>query len=218
VLFGSVEGDYGYAKLDDEPFIVATPKTLLASFPTELLDVLPSAPQEAVVEFKKEAVEGIETLFGGKSTRLEKGANGWTVSSGTEATVEVPATAPKPDPTAIEGFLDRLIELKAGKRVGTHESLVKALETPLLSITVTLPKSAPAQKVSILLGHPIKDGSFPATVTGKEGVFLLNEENEAALEKIIASLQRPSPAPENAPSEQPESNPAPKSPGANPPK
>jgi len=218
VLFGSVEGDYGYAKLDDEPFIVATSKALLGSFPTELLDVLPATPVEAVVEFKKEAVEGIETVFAGKSTRLEKGADGWTVSSGTQAIVEVPATAPKPDPTAIEGFLDRLIELQAGRRTGTHESLVKALETPLLSITVTLPKAAPAQKVSLLLGHPIKDGSFPATVTGKEGIFLLNEANEAALEKAIASLQRPSPPPENPPSGQPGSNLIPKSPEANPPK
>jgi len=218
VLFGSVEGDHGYAKLDDEPFIVATPKTLLASFPTELLDILPAAPLEAVVEFKKEAIEGIQTVFAGKSTRLEKGADGWTVSSGTQAASEVPATTTKPDPTAIEGFLDRLIELQAGRRIGTHESLIKALETPLLSITVTLPKSAPAQKVSLLLGHPIKDGSFPATVTGKEGVFLLNEANEAALEKAIASLQPPSPPPENAPSGQPESNPAPKSPAATTPK
>ena len=218
VLFGSVEGDHGYAKLDDEPFIVAAPKTLLASIPTELLDILPAAPLEAVVEFKKEAVEGIQTVFAGKSTRLEKGADGWTVSSGTQATVEVPATTTKPDPTAIEGFLDYLIELQAGRRTGTHESLIKALETPLLSITVTLQKAAPAQKVSISLGHPIKDGSFPATVTGKEGVFLLNEASEAALEKAIASLRLPSPPPENAPSGQPESNLVPKSPAANPPK
>jgi hypothetical protein len=173
---------------------------------------------EAVVEFKKEAVESIQTVFAGKSTRLERGADGWTVSSDSQETLEVSANTTKPDPTAIEGFLDRLIELQAGRRTGTHESLVKALETPLLSITVTLPKAAPAQKVSLLLGHPIKDGSFPATVTGKEGVFLLNEANEATLEKAIASLQRPSPSPENSPSGQPGSNLVPKSPEANPPK
>ncbi|NBV33032.1 MAG: DUF4340 domain-containing protein [Proteobacteria bacterium] len=46
VLFGSVEGDYGYAKLDDEPFIVATSKALFGSFPTELLDVLPATPRQ----------------------------------------------------------------------------------------------------------------------------------------------------------------------------
>ena len=232
VLFGSVEGDNGYAKLDDEPFIVATPKTLLASFPTELLDLLPSSTPEAVVEFKKEDVEGIQTAFAGNSTRAEKGADGWTVSGGTQASKAVPATSTKADPSAIEGFLDHLLELHAGRLTGTHESLVKALETPLLSITLTLAKAAPAPKVSISIGHPIKDGSFPATVTGKEGVFLLNEVNEDALERAITSLQPPSnlpptslqppsTPPEKAPkatSEKPEPSPIPKSPAATTPK
>ncbi|NBV85838.1 MAG: DUF4340 domain-containing protein [Verrucomicrobia bacterium] len=45
VLFGSVEGESGYAKLDDEPFIVATPKTLLASCPTETKKTMsPASP------------------------------------------------------------------------------------------------------------------------------------------------------------------------------
>ena len=121
VLFGSVEGDSGYAKLDDEPFIVATPKTLLASCPSELLDVLPAAPPEAVLDFKKDDVTGLTSVFAGKTIRALKADEGWTVSSSSTPAGEAQKPQEKVDSVALGGVLDRLLAIQAGRRTEAHE-------------------------------------------------------------------------------------------------
>ncbi|NBV85837.1 MAG: hypothetical protein EBS01_06165 [Verrucomicrobia bacterium] len=88
----------------------------------------------------------------------------------------------------IDGVLDRLLTVQAGRRGGTHESLNASLKTPLLTLTLDFAKNVESTKVSVVVGHPIKDGSFPATVSGKEGVFLLPEAAEASLESALSGI------------------------------
>jgi len=188
VLFGSVGGDSGYVKLDDEPFIVAIPKSLLNSLPTEPLDLLPSPPEEPVVQVKKEDISKVSTKFSRLSTSVEKDGTAWKMTSNA-AEKSDSAPSSKPDTTQVIALIDQLVDLRAGLLKGEHPSLTEAMKVPVIEITLETRTDTNTTQTVLTIGQPVKDGSFPATVTGKEGVFLLAQSKENALENTITALQ-----------------------------
>ncbi|MEI6873072.1 MAG: hypothetical protein WCL08_12380, partial [Verrucomicrobiota bacterium] len=172
--------------------------------PSELLDILPAAAPEAVFDFKKDDITGLTSVVAGKTIRALKTDDGWTVSASSSPASETQKPPEKVDSAALEGVLDRLLAIQAGRRTEAHESLAASLKTPLLTLTLNLAKNAASPKVTVSVGHPIKDGSFPATVSGKEGIFLLPEAAEAALENALSGILN-----EAAPSKKQPNDPAP---------
>jgi hypothetical protein len=176
LLFGNVEGDTCYVKLEDEPFIVAAEKSLLDSLSLETFDLLPVAPPESVLDLEVADVVGIERASMDTPTLLlEKTGGGWKASAG----------EPKPDDRAIETLLTRVAALRAGRRTGQHAPLVRSLASPFLTLKIKTEKEGAQESYLLSVGAPLKDGTFPTTLLGKEGVFLLSSEDVAALQKKL---------------------------------
>jgi hypothetical protein len=176
LLFGKVEGESCYVKLEDEPFIVAAEKSLLASLPLETFDVLPTAAPEPVLELKLADIVGVELApKDAPAVRLDKADGVWKPSAG-----EV-----KPDESAIEALLARVATLRAGRRTGQHAPIVRSLKTSLLTLKIRTETSGVQASHILTVGTPLKDGTFPTTVSGREGVFLLSSEDIGALQKKL---------------------------------
>jgi hypothetical protein len=176
LLFGKVEGESGYVKLEDEPFIVAAEKVLLESLPTETYDLLPTAPPEAVLEFKSTDAVGVElSVKDAPVVRLNKTDGVWKPSAGDA----------KADEAAVEALLTRAAGLRAGRRTGQHAPLSASLANPALTLKISTESNGALTHHMLKVGAPLKDGTFPATIDGKEGVFILSAEEGAALQKKL---------------------------------
>lgn len=176
LLFGKVEGESGYVKLEDEPFIVAAEKVLLESLPSDTFDLLPPPAPESVLELKAEAVVGIE--FSAKdvpSVRLDRADGVWKPSTGDA----------KPDEPAIQALLARIAALRAARRTGQYPPLTHSLAVPFLTLKINTETTGVQASHTLTVGTPLKDGTFPATLNGKEGVFLLSSEDVAALQRKL---------------------------------
>jgi hypothetical protein len=172
LLFGKVEGENCFVKLEEEPFIVSASNRLSESFPSDVFDLLaPSAPERVLVlnpaEVSAISSEGSDIA----SASVEKTDGVWKPTTGSA----------NPDLPAIEGLLKNLETMKAGKVTGQYAPLVRALETPTLTLRITT-KGANGQKQHVLkVGAALKDGVQPATLDDGEGVFLLSPGNVSAL-------------------------------------
>ncbi len=176
LLFGKVEGESGYVKLEDEPFIVAAEKVLLESLPAEHFDLLPTATPEVVLELKAEDVTGIELAAKDvPPVRLVKADGTWRPSEGES----------KPDEAAVQALLARIPALRAGRRVGQHAPLTRSLAMPFLTLKISTQANGLEAQHTLTVGAPLKDGTFPTALSGKEGVFLLSSEDVAALQKKL---------------------------------
>ncbi len=176
LLFGKVEGESGYVKLEDEPFIVAADKRLLESLPTETFDLLPPAAPESVLELKAPEVVGLElSAKDVPSVRLDKADGGWTTA----------AAEAKPDEAAIQALLTRISALQAARRTGQYAPLTKALAVPFLTLKISTLANGVQTQYTLTVGAPLRDGTFPTLLSGKEGVFLLLAEDVAGLQKKL---------------------------------
>jgi hypothetical protein len=176
LLFGKVEGESGYVKLEDEPFIVAAEKVLLESLPTETYDLLPPAVPELVLEFKSTDAVGFELSVKDAPVVSMKKADGvWKLTNG-EA---------KPEEAALEALLARVAGLRAGRRIGQYAPLTASLADPALTLKISTQINGAQTHHTLKVGTPLKDGTFPATLDGKEGFFLLSAEDGFALQKTL---------------------------------
>jgi hypothetical protein len=176
LLFGKVEGESGFVKLEDEPFIVAAEKVLLESLPTETYDLLPPVTPEVVLEFKLTDAVGVElSVKNAPSVRLDKTNGVWKPSTGDA----------KPDEAAVEALLVGVAGLRAGRRTGQYAPLRAALADPVLTLKISTMEGGAQPQHTLKVGTPLKDGTFPATLDGKEGVFLLPAAEVTALQKTL---------------------------------
>ena len=176
LLFGKVEGESGYVKLEDEPFIVAAEKVLLESLPSDTFELLPPAVPESVLELKAEEVIGIElSAKDVPSVRLEKADGVWKPSPGDA----------KADEPAIQALLSKTATLRAGRRTGQHAPLAHSLSAPLLTLKISTETNGGRASHTLTVGAPLKDETFPTTLSGKDGVFLLSAEDVAVLQRKL---------------------------------
>ena len=165
VLFGSLEGNAYHAKLEEEPFIVTASKKFLESIPIDALDLRPKGTPEAVLECKAKEVTHF-SMEGKDRTplQIEKGEEGWKSK----------ASEQKPDGALIESLLSRLETLHAERITTEHHRLQQSLATPFLALKLTTLSNGSQTQHTLTVGAPLKDGTYPTTVSGKEGVFLLS--------------------------------------------
>lgn len=160
IHFGAVEGDSGYAKLDDEPFIVASPKTLLESIPVHRAQIQPLN----VWEVKPESAIALEVTNESGTLKLEKKDNTWKLAAG-EGTINEEKV------TALVGVL---AGIHTSKWFAPGEVSKEVLEKPGTTIRVTLKDGEKSDTLTLIVGQALGSEGFYSQVSSKEGTFLLS--------------------------------------------
>ncbi|MEO6741233.1 MAG: DUF4340 domain-containing protein [Chthoniobacteraceae bacterium] len=179
LMFGKFEGDAGYAKLDDEPFIVAVPASLLEGMWTD-----PLQWQELKVqELKGEDVAGFEvTRSGQPALAFDRDKDRkWKLAKG-EGTVSQGAA---------ESLVNTLANLRAVRWAGATNAAAQGLDKPNVTVTFTL---ADKKTGRISVGKNTPEELWNATLDGKTGTFLLNKPDFDALNASLIETPKPAAA------------------------
>ena len=160
IHFGSVEGDSGYAKLDDEPFIVASPKTLLESIPVHRAQIQPLN----VWEVKADSTIALEVTNESGTLKLEKKDNVWKLAAGEGTLNEEKVTA----------LVGVLAGIHTSKWFAPGEVSKEALDKPATTIRITLKEGEKSDTLTLTVGQALGSEGFYSQVSSKEGTFLLS--------------------------------------------
>lgn len=188
ISFGRVEGEEVYARVGDEPFIVAVKRGLLDNLFAD-----PLQWQElAIFNFKPEQVHRLSVVTD-RELILSRGANNdWTWTNGSGPIEKV----------NVQSLLNTLTNLRAVRWAGAAIPPT-AFAQPQIAITFT---TSPDEKElhKLLIGAPAGNGMWLAKVDEREGAFVLSNPDFQALRLPLAT-----PAPSANPSVSPTASPAP---------
>lgn len=177
IAFGKIDGDNVYARVGDEPFIVAVRRGLLDQILTD-----PLQWQElAIFKFKPEQIHQL-TIVTDKELALVRGANNqWTWAKGTGEINQ----------TNVQSLLNTLAALHAVRWLGATAP-PHAFDQLQFAITFT---TSPDDKEShkLVVGGAAGDGMWTARVEGREGVFVLSTPDLNAFKLPLTAPSLPSP-------------------------
>jgi Domain of unknown function (DUF4340) len=181
ITFGKVDGDNVYARLADEPFVVAVRRGLLDQIPSD-----PLQWQELLIfKFKPDQIHRL-SLSTDKELALERSENNqwrWVKGSG-----EI-------NQTNVQSLLNTLSGLHA-VRWAEPTVAQQGFDKPQLAITFT---TSPDDKVShkLLVGGAADNGTWFARTEEREGTFTIRDAdlNALKLPLMAAAAASPSPSP-----------------------
>ena len=176
VLLGKFEGDAGYAKLDDEPFIVAVPKVVLDGVWTDPLQW----QDLKVLDLKKEDVGELEiTRTGQPSLNLvfEK-EKGWKLAKGDSVVNQ----------NAAQSLVNTLTSLRAVRWMGATDVVKHGFEKPNLIVSYTL---ADKKTGRITIGGNTAEELWLTTIEGRPGTFLMCKPDFDALNAALIETPKP---------------------------
>ena len=176
LMLGKFEGDAGYAKLDDEPFIVAVPASLLEEIWTDPLQW----QDLKIQELKSEDVASFEiTRAGQPALAFDRDKDRkWKLAKG-DGTVSQ---------AAAESLVNTLANLRAVRWAGATAAAAQGLEKPNVLITFTL---AAKKTGKLTVGINTPDEMWNATLEGKAGTFLLSKPDFDALNGSLIETPKP---------------------------
>jgi hypothetical protein len=186
LVFGKVEGSDVYARVADEPFVIAARKTLLDQIFAD-----PLQWQElSIFKFKPDQIHRL-SIVTEKELSLMRGANNqWTWIKGSGEINQ----------TNVQSLLNILSSLHAVRWVGSVTA-PHAFDKPQLVITFTTsPDDKAAHKLTI--GSATPDGMWFAKVDEREGAFLISNPDLNALKLPLVQVSAMSPTPSTSPSPQ----------------
>jgi hypothetical protein len=163
ILFGEVDGDNVYAKLDDEPFIVSVPRSVLEGIYTDPL----KWQTLAIYNAKADDIVGMDVTKEGQATLSlvqEKGL--WKPAKGDIAL----------DMGNVQSLANTLSALRAVEWVGAMKP-EQGLDKPAVTVTFTM---ADKQVNTVKVGAPAGD-YWNAGATGFDGTFLINRPDHDTL-------------------------------------
>ena len=178
IAFGKVDGENVYARLGDEPFIVAVRRGLLEQIFTD-----PLQWQElSIFKFKPEQIHRFSVVTDKELTLVRGANNQWSWLKGTGAI----------DQVNVQSLLNTLSMLHAVRWVGSTAPQ-HAFEKPQLVITFT---TSPDDKAShkLTVGAAAPDGMWFARVDEREGTFVISNPDFNALRLSLMKPVEPSPA------------------------
>lgn len=182
LAFGKEDGDNVYARLTDEPFVVAVRRGLLGQISTD-----PLQWQElSIFKFKPDQIHRL-SITTDKELSLERRENNeWHWLKGTG---EI-------DRTNMQSLLNKLSNLHAVRWLGATRPQ-DGLEKPQLILAFT---TSPDNKVShkLIIGAKANDETSCAHVDGREGTFVISNSDLNTLR--LPLVTQPSPTPSPAPS------------------
>ena len=185
LAFGKEDGDNVYARLTDEPFVVAVRRGSLDQISAD-----PLQWQElSIFKFKPDEIHRL-SITTDKELSLERGENNqWHWIKGNGAI----------DRTNVQSVLNRLSSLHALRWLGATKPQ-DGFEKPQLTLAFT---TSPDNKAShkLIIGAPASDGTWCAHVDGREGTFVISNSdlNNLRLPVVAQPLPMPSSTPSVTP-------------------
>ncbi|TMP93743.1 MAG: DUF4340 domain-containing protein [Verrucomicrobia bacterium] len=183
IAFGKVDGDNVYARLADEPFVVAVRRGLVDQIFTD-----PLQWQElSIFKFKPEQIHhfSIATDKELGMERDEKKQWRWLKGSG-----EI-------NQANVQSLINALANLHAVRWLGTTASR-HGLDKPQLTLTFMYgPESKDSSTLTV--GSHMEDGMWCARVDGREGTFVISNSDLNALKLPLVSQATASPSPTASP-------------------
>ncbi len=179
VTFGKVDGDNVYARLADDPFVVAVRRSLLDQIPID-----PLQWQElSIFKFKPEQIHRLN-ISTDKELALERGENKQWRS---------PKGSGQINQSSVQSLLNALSGLRAVRWAGPTVAQ-QGFDKPQLAITFT---TSPDDKVShkLLVGSAAGKGTWFARTEEREGAFILRDSDLNALKLPLVGASSPSPSP-----------------------
>jgi len=183
IAFGKVDGDNVYARLADEPFVVAVRRGLVDQIFTD-----PLQWQElSIFKFKPEQIHRFSIATDKElwMERDEKKQWRWLKGSG-----EI-------NQANVQSLINALANLHAVRWLGTTASR-HGLDKPQLTLTFMY---GPGSKDSstLTVGSHMEDGMWCAHVDGREGTFVISNSDLNALKLPLVSQATASPSPTASP-------------------
>jgi hypothetical protein len=178
IAFGKVDGDNVYARLGDEPFIVAVRRSLLDNIFAD-----PLQWQElAIFRFKPDEVHKLTVTTARESALVRNEKNEWTWVKGTEPINTV----------NVQSLLNTLTVLRAVRWTGTTTP-AHGLDKPQVMIAFTTsPDDKSAHK--LVVGASAGEGMWFARTDEREGTFVISNPDLNAFKLPLVALPSPSPA------------------------
>ncbi len=178
VAFGKVDGDNIYARLADEPFVVAVRRGLLDRVSTD-----PLQWQElSIFKFKPEQIHRLSVMTDKELSLERTGNNQWRWLKGSGDINQ----------TNVQSLLNTLSSLHAVRWLGaTPQHGFEKLQ--LVLTFTTSPDDRASHKVTIGAGSG--DGMWCARVDEREGAFVISNQDVNALKLPLVSKAMLSPSP-----------------------
>jgi hypothetical protein len=179
LAFGNEDGENVYARLTDEPFVVAVRRDLMEQISTD-----PLQWQElSIFKFKPDQIHHVN-ITTDKNVELERGENNqWRWLKG----------AGQIDETNVQSLLNTLSNLHAVRWLGATRPQ-DGLEKPQLTLTFT---TSPDNKAShkLIIGARANDGTWCAHVDGREGTFVISNSDLNTLRAPLVAQPSPTVSP-----------------------
>jgi hypothetical protein len=179
VTFGKIDGDNVYARLGDEPYVVAVRRGLLENIFAD-----PLQWQElAIFKFKPDEVHKLSVVTDHESALIRNAAKEWTWVKGSEPINQV----------NVQSLLNTLTGLRAVRWTGATTP-AHGFEKPQVTITFT---TSPDDKTvhKLVVGGSAGDGMWFARADEREGTFVLSNPDLNALRLPLAQMPPASPTP-----------------------
>ena len=179
VAFGKTEGDNVYARLGDEPFVVAVRRALLDNIFTD-----PLQWQElAVFRFKPDEVHKLSVATDHESDLIRTAKKEWTWVKGTEPINQA----------NVQSLLNTLTTLRAVRWTGATVP-AHAIDKPQATITFT---TSPDDKNThkLFVGGPAGDGMWFARTDERDGTFVISNPDFSVLRLPLVATPAASPIP-----------------------
>ena len=183
IAFGKVEGDEVYARLGDEPFIVAVRRGLLESIFAD-----PLQWQElAIFRFKADEVHKLTVAMDRESALVRNENKEWKWMTGDEPINQV----------NVQSLLNTLTVLRAMRWAGATNA-AHGVDKPQITITFT---TSPDDKNvhKLMIGASAGEGMWFARTEEREGTFVISNPDFNALRLPLVALPEPSPPPSATP-------------------
>jgi hypothetical protein len=187
IAFGKVEGDDGFARVGEEPFIVAVRRTLLEKIFTD-----PVQWQDlAILKFKPEDVHRLTVAADGvgEAALVRGPKKEWTRAKGNEPINQA----------NVQSLLNTLTSLRAVRWVG-GAAPPQAFDRAQITVNFTTSPDDQAGH-ELIVGGPAGAGMWYARVEGREGIFIINNPDFNALRlPFTETPAMPSPVAAQSPS------------------
>jgi Domain of unknown function (DUF4340) len=179
IAFGKIEGDNVFARLGEEPFIVAVRRSLLDN-----IFVDPLQWQEvAIFRFKPDEIHKLTVRTDREFALVRNDQKQWTWVKGSEPINTV----------NVQSLLNTLSVLRAVRWTGATTP-AHGLDKPQVTITFT---TSPDDKSvhKLVVGAAAGDGMWFARTDEHEGTFVMSNPDLNALKLPLVATPSPSPAP-----------------------
>ena len=180
IVFGKADGDNVYARLGDEPFVVAVRRSLLDRLSTD-----PLQWQELwIFKFKPEQIHRLSVAANNESSLVRNAKGEWTWVNGGGSINQ----------TNLESLLTTLSNLHAVRWVAATAPQ-QGFDKPQLAITFTTSLDDKSSH-KLLIGSKDGDGTWFARAEEREGTFVVSDPDFNTLRLPLAVVPgSPTPAP-----------------------